>query len=144
VERLGRPAKYLKPSEDKDAIARQIVAEQKISSGPVCVIKSVEPCWSYDIYRSREEKKLKLVKRPRGSCDQSSNTSAPSPASRRPSGHERPSRDEHLISVSLTSTANHQSTSHSVWQRRQRETPRTGNMRKSRHQSRFMPSSPRK
>ena len=50
---------------DKEAIARQIVAEQKIGSGPVCVIKSVEPCWSYDIYRSREEKKLQLVKRPR-------------------------------------------------------------------------------
>jgi len=56
---------YVKPSEDKEAIARQIVAEQKIAAGPVCVIKSVEPCWSYDIYRSREEKKLKLVKRPR-------------------------------------------------------------------------------
>ncbi len=65
VERLGRPVKYLKPSEDKEAIARQIAAEQKINRGPVCVIKSVEPCWSYDIYRSREEKKLKLVKRPR-------------------------------------------------------------------------------
>lgn len=65
VERLGRPVKYVKPSEDKEAIARQMVVEQKISSGPVCVIKSVEPCWSYDIYRSREEKKLKLVKRPR-------------------------------------------------------------------------------
>ena len=65
VERLGRPVKYVKPSEDKEAIARQIVAEQKIDSGPVCVIKSVEPCWSYEIYRSREEKKLKLVKRPR-------------------------------------------------------------------------------
>ena len=67
VERLGRPVKYVKPSADKEAIARQIVAEQKIGSGPVCVIKSVEPCWSYDIYRSREEKKLKLVKRPRQS-----------------------------------------------------------------------------
>ena len=65
VARLGRPVKYVKPSEDKEAIARQIVAEQKIGSGPVCVIKSVEPCWSYDIYRSREEKKLQLVKRPR-------------------------------------------------------------------------------
>ena len=65
VARLGRPVKYVKASEDKEAIARQIVAEQKIGSGPVCVIKSVEPCWSYDIYRSREEKKLKLVKRPR-------------------------------------------------------------------------------
>jgi hypothetical protein len=42
VERLGRPVKYVKPSEDKEAIARRIVAEQKIGSGPVCVIKSVE------------------------------------------------------------------------------------------------------
>jgi len=33
--------KYVKPSDDKEAIARQIVVEQKISSGPVCVIKSV-------------------------------------------------------------------------------------------------------
>jgi len=44
VERLGRPVKYPKPSEDKEAVVRQIVAEQKIDSGPVCVIKSVEPC----------------------------------------------------------------------------------------------------
>jgi len=65
TERLKRPVKYLPPSQDKDAVARQIVAEQKIDSGPVCVIKSVEPCWSYEIYRSREEKKLRLVKRPR-------------------------------------------------------------------------------
>ena len=65
TERLKRPVKYLPPSQDKEAVARQIVAEQKVDSGPVCVIKSVEPCWSYEIYRSRDEQKLKLVKRPR-------------------------------------------------------------------------------
>ena len=65
VEKLGGAVKYLPASQDKDAVARRVMLDEKIASGPVCLIKSVEPCWSYDIHRSREHKKLELVKRPR-------------------------------------------------------------------------------
>jgi len=44
---LGRIVRYVPPSENKQQIARQIAAEQKIDSGLVCVLTSVEPCMSF-------------------------------------------------------------------------------------------------
>lgn len=61
---LGRPVTYLPSSEtDKEAIARRIVAEDGIARGLVCVLTCVEPCWSFEIRRDRETKRLALEAR---------------------------------------------------------------------------------
>jgi hypothetical protein len=63
---LGRIVRYLPPSEDKQQIARQIAAEQKIDSGLVCVLTSVEPCMSFQAVPNRDAKRVdfKLEQRP--------------------------------------------------------------------------------
>ena len=66
AESLGRPVKYLASSQvSKEDIAREMAAKQGIHEGLVCVLTCVEPCWSFEIYRNRETKKLDLVPRPR-------------------------------------------------------------------------------
>jgi len=64
--RLQRPVRYLASSKiSKEDVARGIAAEDRITDGLVCVLKSVEPCWSFDIHRNREKQKLELVVRER-------------------------------------------------------------------------------
>jgi hypothetical protein len=64
AEALGRPVQYLNSSQiDKEKIARGILAKDGISSGLVCVLSCVEPCWSFEIYHNRESKKLELQPR---------------------------------------------------------------------------------
>lgn len=61
AERLNRPIVYLPASgEDKHKIAHNIMLEDKIDKGLICVLKSVEPCLSYEVHRSKKEKKLRL------------------------------------------------------------------------------------
>ena len=44
LEKLGLPALFLRnPSEDKEAIAREIAKDKKVESGLVCALSSVEP-----------------------------------------------------------------------------------------------------
>lgn len=63
---LHRPVLYLPSSNDsKEVIAREIAKRDGISDGLVCVLKCVEPCRSFDIYRNREAKRLELVSRER-------------------------------------------------------------------------------
>jgi hypothetical protein len=64
IQLAGRPVVYLNSSRaDKDEVAREIAAENKIEDGPVCALTCVEPCYSYDVYRNRETKQLDLVQR---------------------------------------------------------------------------------
>lgn len=64
ARKLGRQVLYLASSKvDKDAVARRIAARQEITSGLVCVLSCVEPCRSFEVYRDREAKELKLVPR---------------------------------------------------------------------------------
>ncbi len=64
AESLGRPVKYLASSQaSKEEIARGIAAKEGICSGLVCVLSCGEPCWSYEIDRNRETKKLELQPR---------------------------------------------------------------------------------
>jgi hypothetical protein len=64
ARKLGRKIVYLGSSQiDKEALARRIAAEQRITEGPVCVLTCVEPCRSFEVYRNRETKKLDLVSR---------------------------------------------------------------------------------
>jgi hypothetical protein len=58
----GRPIIYLNdPSIRKEDLARQIARRDKIDGGLICVLSAVEPCWSYDLHRNRDKKKLELV-----------------------------------------------------------------------------------
>ena len=64
----GRPVKYLNSSQtDKETIARDILAHDGVRSGLVCVLSCVEPCWTFQIHRNRENKRLELQLRP-GKC----------------------------------------------------------------------------
>ena len=64
AERLRRPVKYLSSSQvSKEEIARGIAAKEGIREGLVCVLSCVEPCWSFEIHRNRETKKLELEPR---------------------------------------------------------------------------------
>jgi hypothetical protein len=66
ARRLQRPIQYLASSQiSKEDVARGIAAKDGITSGLVCVLTSVEPCRSFDIFKNRETKKLDLVKRER-------------------------------------------------------------------------------
>jgi hypothetical protein len=64
AEALGRPVKYLASSRvSKEELARGIAAQDGIRDGLVCVLRCVEPCWSFEIHRNREIKKLELEPR---------------------------------------------------------------------------------
>jgi len=64
AERQGRPVKYLNSSRvSKEEIARGIAAQEGIHDGLVCVLSCVEPCWSFEIHRNHETKKLELEPR---------------------------------------------------------------------------------
>lgn len=66
ARRLDRPVRYLASSKrSKEDIARCIVSEDGVREGLVCVLTSVEPCWSYEVYRDREAKRLSLEPRRR-------------------------------------------------------------------------------
>jgi hypothetical protein len=62
----GRPVRYLASAEvSKEDIARRIAADDGITHGPVCVLTSVEPCRTFEIYRNRDTKHLELQPRVR-------------------------------------------------------------------------------
>lgn len=66
AKRLGRPTRYLESSRaDKEQLARQLLAEQPVDRGLICLLSAVEPCMSFEYHRSpnRDERGLKL--RPR-------------------------------------------------------------------------------
>jgi hypothetical protein len=64
AEALGRPVQYLSSSQlSKEQIARGIAAKDGIDQGLICVLSCVEPCWSFEIHRNREARKLELVAR---------------------------------------------------------------------------------
>jgi len=66
AQRRGRPVRYLESSAtDKEALARQLLAEHPVERGLICVLTAVEPCMSFEYHRSpnRDERGLRL--RPR-------------------------------------------------------------------------------
>ncbi len=66
AQEAGRPVQYLPSSQvSKEEIARGIAAKDKVSQGMVCVLTSVEPCWSFEVGPNRETKKLELTGKPR-------------------------------------------------------------------------------
>ena len=56
---MGRPVQYLSSSAtSKEELARQIASDDGVREGLIAVLKCVEPCKTFDIYRNRQEKKL--------------------------------------------------------------------------------------
>jgi len=63
---MERPNLYLESSQTrKESIARGIAQKESIEEGLICLLRTVEPCMGYDIYRNREVQRLELVKRQR-------------------------------------------------------------------------------
>jgi hypothetical protein len=61
AEGAGHPIQYLmSPSTNKEEVARGVMEKERITEGPICILSSVEPCWSYEIYRNRQTRKLEL------------------------------------------------------------------------------------
>ncbi len=59
--RLNRPIEYVARSDTrKEPIARRILQREQPLEGLICVLKSVEPCISYDVRRDRKKKILQL------------------------------------------------------------------------------------
>ena len=62
----GRPVRYLASAKaSKEDIARGIALEDGIRQGLVCVLTSVEPCRTFEIYHDRDTKHLQLQPRVR-------------------------------------------------------------------------------
>jgi hypothetical protein len=61
VEALGRPNEYLhSASTDKEQVALQIAKRDHITEGLICMLRTVEPCMTYQIHRNRINKTLDL------------------------------------------------------------------------------------
>jgi hypothetical protein len=60
----GRPNLYLQSAKErKEELAREIAARDKIKQGPICILRAVEPCYSFEIVRNRALQKLVLERR---------------------------------------------------------------------------------
>jgi len=66
AKKQGRPIVYLHSSHtNKEEVALKIAARDKITTGLIAVLTSVEPCSSFEVFRNRDAKRLELVSRPR-------------------------------------------------------------------------------
>ena len=62
----GRPVLYLPSSQtSKEDQARAIDERDGITRGPICMLSSLEPCSSFEVFRNRQTKRLELVRRHR-------------------------------------------------------------------------------
>jgi hypothetical protein len=61
VANTGRPLRYLpSSSQDKEALARELAAQDGIREGLIGVFSCVEPCWTYEIHRDRAARHIHL------------------------------------------------------------------------------------
>jgi hypothetical protein len=59
--RLGRPVHYLESSSvSKEEVARKFFRESPVKKGLVCMLSCVEPCTTWQVFRSREKKSQEL------------------------------------------------------------------------------------
>jgi hypothetical protein len=66
VEDAGRPVLYLPGSkDDKEALARQIAAKDRVKEGTICVLKTVELCRSYEVSANAQTRRIELRRRDR-------------------------------------------------------------------------------
>ena len=61
AEQAGWPNQYLSSARtDKEAIALAIAAREGITKGLICILRTVEPCPTYQLHRNRQNKTLDL------------------------------------------------------------------------------------
>jgi hypothetical protein len=66
AQQEGREIRYVNSSElSKEDLAREIAARDRIRSGLICVLRSVDPCMSFQINKNRLTRKLEIRYRPR-------------------------------------------------------------------------------
>jgi len=66
AQQLGREIRYLNSAQvDKEEIARAIAARDHIKNGLICVLRSVDPCMSFEIHKNHATHKLEIGYRPR-------------------------------------------------------------------------------
>jgi hypothetical protein len=66
VEESGRPVIYLPGSkDDKEALAREIAAKDRVQQGTICVLRTVELCRSYEVFRNAQTQQIELRARNR-------------------------------------------------------------------------------
>jgi hypothetical protein len=61
AQQAGRPLIYLKSSQvNKEQLAREIAERDKIREGLICVLRCLEPCYTFSVGPNRETKRLEL------------------------------------------------------------------------------------
>jgi hypothetical protein len=66
ARQLGREIRYLNSAQhSKEDIARHIAARDHIKSGLICVLRSVDPCMSFQIHKNHKTHKLEIKYRQR-------------------------------------------------------------------------------
>jgi len=66
AQRLGREVRYLNSAQHrKEDIAREIAARDRIKDGLICVLRSVDPCMSFQVNKSHQARKLEIRYRQR-------------------------------------------------------------------------------
>ncbi len=61
AEQAGRPNRYLPSARtDKERIALDIAAHDGITEGLICILRTIEPCLTYQLHKNRERKTLDL------------------------------------------------------------------------------------
>jgi hypothetical protein len=61
AHQLGREVRYLNSARhSKEDIAREIAARDRIKNGLICVLRSVDPCMSFQINKNRQTRKLEV------------------------------------------------------------------------------------
>jgi hypothetical protein len=66
ARQLGREVRYLNSAQHrKEDIAREIAARDHVTSGLICVLRSVDPCMSFQINKNHQTRKLEIHYRQR-------------------------------------------------------------------------------
>jgi hypothetical protein len=66
ARQLGREIRYLNSAQHcKEDIAREIAARDHIKNGLICVLRSVDPCMSFQINKNHQTRKLEIKYRQR-------------------------------------------------------------------------------
>lgn len=69
VQALDRPIIKLESSRiKKDDLARKVLAERPIRSGPICLMTILEPCSTWQVWRSKERAHPQQVRRKSSKC----------------------------------------------------------------------------
>jgi hypothetical protein len=62
AEQGGRPNRYLPSARtDKEQIALDIASRDGVQEGLICILRTVEPCMTYQLHRNRQRKTLDLT-----------------------------------------------------------------------------------